>query len=240
MQGPPPTTPPPAVADRDALIEQHRSYVRALAVKVMQTLPSHVELGDLVAYGEIGLVEAAERFDPRRGVAFSTFAHYRIKGAVYDGLREMGYYSRSASVRVRWAPNANDIVQSAVDDAQTSAETASASVDDEIAAASQLIDALIPVYLLSLHDESVPEVADQGALSVEQIERRELAGLALQAVAELSPEEQQLIDALYFKHVSTTELAARMGVNKSWVSRLHSRAIKRLRERLAGRGVLED
>src|ERR687890_451424 len=144
-------TPPPAVAfDRDALIEQHRSYARALAIKVMRTLPSSVELADLVAYGEVGLVEAAERYDPRRGVAFSTFAHYRIKGAIYDGLREMGYFARQGGVRVRWVANAGDVVQSALDDeVHNSPSGAAANVDDEIADAQSLIDALIPVYLIS-------------------------------------------------------------------------------------------
>ncbi|HEV2763888.1 MAG TPA: sigma-70 family RNA polymerase sigma factor [Pyrinomonadaceae bacterium] len=232
------TSPTPS-ADRDALIEQHRSYVRALAVKVMQSLPVNVDLGDLIAYGEIGLVEAAERYDPRRGVGFPTFAHYRIKGAIHDGLREMGYYSRSSTVRVRWVANANDIVQAANDDEQPTPQTASATVDDEIAATQSLIDALIPVYLLSLGSDSVPEVADQTAFSVEKVEQHELIRLALEAVRELSEDEQHLIQQLYFKHVSMTELAAQMGITKSWISRLHARAIKHLRERLRERGVYE-
>jgi RNA polymerase sigma factor FliA len=235
-------TPPPAVAfDRDALIEQHRSYARALAVKVMRTLPPSVELSDLVAYGEVGLVEAAERYDPRRGVAFSTFAHYRIKGAIYDGLREMGYFARQGGARVRWAANAGDVVQSALDDeGHESPAGAAANVDDEIAAAQTLIDALIPVYLLSLGSDAVPEIVDQHALSMEQIEQRELVRIALDALRELSEDEQELIAALYFKHVSMTELAARQGITKSWISRLHTRAIKHLRDLLRQRGVLED
>src|SRR3712207_3204190 len=233
-------TPLPAPAfDRDALIEQHRSYARALAIKVMRTLPSSVELSDLVAYGEVGLVEAAERYDPRRGVAFSTFAHYRIKGAIYDGLREMGYFTRPGGVRVRWVANASDVVQSALDDAVSDAP-ATVSVDDEIADAQSLIDALIPVYLLSLGSDAVPEVVDQHAMSMEQIERRELARLVMDVLRELSEDEQELINALYFKHVSMTELAARQGITKSWISRLHTRAIKHLRELLRGRGVLEE
>ena len=238
MQDPTPLA--TAASDRDALIEQHRSYARALAIKVMRTLPSSIELSDLVAYGEVGLIEAAERYDPRRGVAFSTFAHYRIKGAIYDGLREMGYFSRQGGVRVRWAANASDVVQSAVDDSvHDSPSGAAASVDDEIADAQSLIDALIPVYLLSLGSDAVPEVVDQRALSMEQIEQRELVRLALDALRELSEDEQELIGALYFKHVSMTELAARQGVNKSWISRLHTRAIKHLRDILRDRGVLE-
>lgn len=235
-----PTPLPAAAFDRDALIEQHRSYARALAIKVMRTLPSSVELSDLVGYGEIGLVEAAERYDPRRGVAFSTFAHYRIKGAIYDGLREMGYFSRQGGVRVRWAANAADVVQSALDDSvHDSPGGSAASVDDEIADAQSLIDALIPVYLLSLGSDAVPEVVDQHALSMEHIEQRELVRLALDALRELSEDEQELIGALYFKHVSMTELAARKGVNKSWISRLHTRAVKHLRDVLRERGVLE-
>ena len=227
------------MTDRDALIEQHRSYARALAVRVMQTLPVPVDLNDLVAYGEVGLVEAAERFDPRRGVSFPTFAHYRIKGAIHDGLREMGYYSRSSGVRVRWAAHANDLLRSAADDEQHSAQGSSSSVDDEIATAQSLIDALIPVYLLSLGSDAVPEVIDQHALSMEQIEQRELVRLVMDALRELSGDEQELINALYFKHVSMTELAARQGITKSWISRLHTRAIKHLRDLLRARGILE-
>jgi RNA polymerase sigma factor for flagellar operon FliA len=236
-----PTSLPAAAFDRDALIEQHRSYARALAIKVMRTLPPAVELSDLVAYGEVGLVEAADRFDPRRGVSFSTFAHYRIKGAIYDGLREMGYFSRQGGVRVRWVANAGDVVQSALDDAVSDSPTGAApSVEDEIAAAQSLIDALIPVYLLSLGSDTVPEVVDQHALSMEQIEQRELVRLVMDALASLSEDEQELINALYFKHVSMTELAARQGITKSWISRLHTRAIKHLRDLLRERGVLEE
>ena len=232
--------PQPPITDRDALIEQHRSYARALAVRVMRTLPVPVDLNDLVAYGEVGLVEAAERFDPRRGVAFPTFAHYRIKGAIHDGLREMGYYTRSAGVRVRWATHANDYLQSAADDEQHSAQGSSSTVDDEIASAQSLIDALIPVYLLSLGSDAVPEVVDPKALSMEEIEERELVRIVLGVLRELSEDEQRLVEALYFKHTSMTELAAQMGITKSWISRLHARAISHLRDLLRERGVLKD
>ncbi|HWS86734.1 MAG TPA: sigma-70 family RNA polymerase sigma factor [Pyrinomonadaceae bacterium] len=232
--------PPPPLTDRDALIEQHRSYARALAVRVMKSLPVPVDLNDLVGYGEVGLVEAAERFDPRRGVSFPTFAHYRIKGAIHDGLREMGYYSRSSGVRVRWASHANDLLRAASDDEQPSAQGSSSSVDDEIATAQSLIDALIPVYLLSLGSDAVPEIVDPKALSMEEIEERELVGIVLGVLNELSEDEQRLIQSLYFKHASMTELAAQLGITKSWISRLHARAIAHLRDLLRERGVLKD
>ena len=232
-------TPTSSTAERDELIEQHRSYVRALAVKIMQSTPTSVDLNELIGYGTIGLIEAAERYDARRGVSFSTFSYYRIKGAIYDGLCEMGYLSRAASRRSRFSAHANDVLQSAADDEQASPESAASSLDDEIDSTQALINALIPVYLLSLDDDSVPDLPDQNALSMEQIEQRELVGFVLHLVKELTEDEQQLINALYFKHLSMTELAAQMGLTKSWVSRLHARAIQHLRDRMQERGLLE-
>lgn len=236
------TTSPPH-AYRDELIEQHRSYVRALAVKIMRSLPLQVDLNELVAYGDIGLIEAAERYDPRRGVAFTTFSYYRIKGAIYDGLREMGYFSRSAAAnnsnRSRFTAHANDLLQAAADDL-SQVEGGMPSVEDEIATTQALIDTLIPAYLLSLENDSLPELADPHAFSIEQVEQNDMAGYVLKLLAELTEEEQQLIDRLYFKHQSMTHLAAEMGVTKSWISRLHTRAIQRLRDHLRNRGLLQD
>lgn len=228
--------------DRDTLIEQNRSYVRALAVRVMRGLSFSVDLEELVSFGTLGLVEAAERFDPRRGVSFSTFSHYRIKGSIYDGLREMGYYTRGASSsgRARWAANANDILQSAADDEYANADSPVPSVDDEIGSMANVIDELIPAYLLSFSDEDIPDIEDKNAVTTEVIEKNEMISYILGLVAELSEDEQELIKSLYFKHISMTQLAAQMGITKSWISRLHSRAIRHLRDKLKERGILSD
>jgi RNA polymerase sigma factor for flagellar operon FliA len=231
---------PTPLDDRDQLIEQHRSYARALAIKVMQGLPVQVDLQDLVAYGEVGLIEAAERFDPTRGVAFSTFSYYRIKGAIYDGLREMGYFTRASTGRARFAANANDLAQAAADDEQVHGEGGALSVDDEINFTQSLIDALIPAYFLSLESDTMPEIVDQHGLSMAQIEDREVFGFVLEAFKELSADERELLDAIYFKHRSMTSIATQQGISKSWISRLHSRAIQHLRDQLQARGILNS
>ena len=104
-------------AERDWLIEKHKPIVFHLAKKIRNSLPFQTEMEDLVAYGQLGLVEASERFDPSRGNSFATFAHYRIKGAIYDGLREMGAITRSRPVR--FVANANDVLMTEVDDSVT-------------------------------------------------------------------------------------------------------------------------
>src|ERR1700758_114335 len=102
-------------AEKNQLVEQHLGLVQAIARKVKKTLGARIDLDDLVAYGAKGLVEAAERYDARPGVAFTTFAYYRIRGAMFDGLRTMGWYSRADYARYRAEERANEYLQSHAD-----------------------------------------------------------------------------------------------------------------------------
>lgn len=226
-----------AFTDRDELVERYRPYVYSIVKQVLQSFPVNVEFEELVSYGIIGLLEAADRYDPRRKVSFVTFSYYRIKGAVFDGLRQMGILTRTPNDA--WARREavlNDLTQTAADDETESA----ADVDDEIETVRKYVDSLIPAYLLSLSEEKTPDVADARELPNEIVEFRETVKLVRETVSELPEKERHIIESLYFKHLSTTELAKQMGVNKSWVSRLHSKAVDRLRQRLAMIGVLSN
>ena len=223
-------------AERDWLIEKHKPMVLHLAKKISQSLPFPTDFEDLIAYGQLGLVEAGERFDPTRGNSFSTFAFYRIRGAIYDGLRDMGAISRSRSFR--FATHANEMLMTEVDDA-VAAEPGASAVDDEVKSIEKLIDNLIPIYFLSLDAEGTREIKDETAFTPADYERKELLSLVRSVLDELEPEESELLEKIYYKHLSMTDLAAQMGVTKSWVSRLHARAIKHLQKALVKRGILD-
>lgn len=221
--------------ERDWLIEKHKPIVYFLAKKISQSLPFPTDIEDMVAYGQLGLVEASERFDPSRGNNFSTFAHYRIRGAIYDGLREMGVISRSRTHR--FAAHANDVLMTEVDD--SSIETG-INVVDEIKTVETLIDALIPIYFLSIDDEETKEIQDETAFTSADFETRDLVGKVRATIDELEPEESELLKKLYFQNILMKDLAAQMGVTKSWVSRLHARAINHLQTALVKNGILDS
>ena len=86
---------PPSNGALDKLVTTHGALVRAIAVNIHSKLPVHVELCDLVQEGMRGLIDAARRYDPRRGVAFTTYAKYRVRGAILDGLRQFDPASRA-------------------------------------------------------------------------------------------------------------------------------------------------
>lgn len=232
------------LSERDYLIERYLGYTRALAQEVLQELnsPPRLELDDLVGYGELGLVEAAARFDPCRGVAFTTFAYYRIRGAIYDGLRRMGWLSRNEYRRSRFAAAANRLRQMAADDEQRTSpiNNDGADLDHEIVATRQAVGALIPVYLLSLEStEDMPELIDPGALHSTTFEREDLKRATRAMLAELTEEDRLIIEEIYYRNSNMVEVAAKIGASKSWVSRLHARAIGRLRAALERHGLLE-
>src|SRR3954464_5295509 len=79
---------------RDRIVLDHLPLVKAIAVRVHENLPVHVEMDDLVHAGILGLFDAASKFNPEKQVAFSSYAKHRIKGAILDSLRQLDWASR--------------------------------------------------------------------------------------------------------------------------------------------------
>ncbi|MCC6510007.1 MAG: sigma-70 family RNA polymerase sigma factor, partial [Pirellulaceae bacterium] len=101
-----------AQAKIDELIAEGQALVRSLALRIYRNVPVRVDLDDLIAYGEVGLAEAARDFQPDRGNQFSTYAYYRIRGAIYDGLAKMTWTSRARYRKMRYESMANDVLES--------------------------------------------------------------------------------------------------------------------------------
>src|SRR5262245_59164506 len=85
----------PDVEVRNELVMAHVDLVRSMANRLGRVVPSHVELSELVSVGVLGLMEAAERYQPALGVPFDAFARRRIHGAMLDALRRLDRVPRS-------------------------------------------------------------------------------------------------------------------------------------------------
>ncbi|KFE71796.1 sigma-70 family RNA polymerase sigma factor [Hyalangium minutum] len=217
--------------DKKAILEKYGPYVRSLAATVRKQFNAQLEIEELMAYGQIGLLEAADRFDPKVGANFLTFAHYRIKGAIFDGLRKMGVLkgadARGAFVGERAAAYLGNL-----SDREQGGGNRGGSFDDDVNDISNAVTGLAMVLATSLEgldasgyvDESLP--ADQ-RLEMEQLKRRVRA-----AIDQLPEKERQLLQGYYFHGKTLEEAGAEIGQSKSWASRLHARAIERLKELL--------
>ncbi|MDX2153471.1 MAG: sigma-70 family RNA polymerase sigma factor [Bryobacteraceae bacterium] len=207
------------------LVETHRNYAHALAGEILQGLPSHVLREDIEAAAELGLVEAAAAFDPTRGVLFKTFAYYRIRGAIYDGIRKATWFSKSMYDRYRFQMAANDVMS---DYAETGATEAGP--EGALREAQFLTESVASCYLLSLEAHAIDQ-ADTNAVSAEQaLLDQESRSYLRRALERLPEKSRRVIEGYYFEGRTLEEVGAGLGLSKSWICRVHAKALESLRE----------
>jgi RNA polymerase sigma factor for flagellar operon FliA len=222
------------------LIEQHQDLVRSLARSIHRKLPPYVELDDLIAYGQIGLAEAARDFDAARGNRFSTYAYYRVRGAIYDGLSKMTWFSRAQYSRLRGEQMANEVLQVYGDQAEGGVV---GGVEDDMRWLRNMTRALAVVYLTS---GGGCEEEKPSAESLEDRAQSPPAAIAIQhevvrklheLISALPPEAGGLIRGMYFEGLTLEEAGRRLGISKSWACRLHAKTLDRLARSLRLQGV---
>jgi RNA polymerase sigma factor FliA len=211
----------------DRFIEEHRGLVEGLARKVRAELDLGCELDDLVGYGLTGLLQARDRFDPTRGVQFNTFAYYRVRGAILDGVRRMAFLPRGVHRRVRLA-EATDAVAEPIGEARGQAPPSAGAAAAALDGALGKLSAAFALSALG-QDPQEPVQDPEGSLA-----EAEAAGRVRQAVRGLPERERALVEGFYFQGRRFDEVAAELGISKSWASRLHAKALDRLRGALDG------
>ena len=197
----------------DRMVVLHQGLVRAIAWKVHRRAMSRVDLEDLVAYGQIGLLEAISRFDGAQGRKFVTFAWHRIRGAMLDGLDTMASFDRGCFERGGYETPGRDAGRERIPDLPQTNRPRSGHNDSDVAAA--------------------PAVAPP----VDQVlANREAAVFVSQLVAALPAREAGLIKAVFFEGHTLTESARRVGISTAWASRLQARTLADLRLALVRAG----
>jgi RNA polymerase sigma factor for flagellar operon FliA len=219
----------PDLTNRRALAEQYLPYVRSIAGKIKKSVAKEIDFEDLAEYGMIGLFEAADRYDPEYGANFMTFAYYRIRGAIYDGLRGMGWMSRSEYAKARFEERANEYLQE-VAAAQEAGETPPANpFETAVQDLASAVQGLAAVYITTLDGTEGLQIKDeQTALPEEALGLEQARTLVRETIRKLSDQERQLLEMYYYKEMSLQDVGEKLGLSKSWTSRLHARVIDKL------------
>ena len=224
--------------ERENLITSHLTKVKFLADRMAAKLPPSVERDDLYGAGVIGLVDAAERYDSSRGVAFTTFAETRIRGAILDSLRSLDWASRSTRKRAKGVEAAYAEIEQQVGRAATEEEVAK-HLDIPIHELQQLLQEISGLKLGNLdepEDETgmtlLDTVRGKDATPDEEFEESEKRRLLANAITNL-PERERNVIALYYKEELTMkEIGSVLDITESRVSQLRTQAIVRLRNRV--------
>lgn len=207
------------------LVEQYTDYVVKIAKQIKRTLSPNVDTDDLIGYGMTGLIEAADRFNPALGANFSTFSYYRIKGAIYDGLRVMGSLSRTEYKRKKFDDKASAYMEAS----SGNSNELSATPEQNLNKMAQKVQRLVTIYITSLGENEIQSVADTEAEKADdRLARLQLYEKMRAAIGKLSKSDQEIINAYYFEDKSLEEVGKGLGLSKSWTCRKHAKAMEKL------------
>jgi len=212
---------------KEELVEKYTPLVRSIAAQIKSRLGVNLEFEELMSCGRLGLLEAAERFDYKLGVSFKTFAYYRIRGAMYDGLRKMEVITRRKDPRIRFEEAANQLLSS--ETSRGSVEARKPTLKDEIEEVHGIISSLVPIYFLTSDALDQLKEKEQSKNVEQQVVFAQEKGFLREALGKLSKNERMLIEYYYYQDMTLEEAAAKLGLSKSWASRLHARALAKLK-----------
>ena len=228
---------------RDKFIKQYMPLVKYVAGKLAVGMPGSVEFDDLVGFGQFGLLDAIEKFDPGKNVKFKTYAVTRIRGAIFDELRQLDWVPRSVRQKSREIEDTIVDLESKLGRTATDAEIAEKMGVSE-AEYQQTVMKVSGTSVLSLNDVwysgndndhmSIGDsIESPSSLNPDVIvEREEIRKVIVEAINELPEKEKMVIVLYYHEDLTFKEIGQVLEVSESRISQLHTRANLRLRAKL--------
>jgi RNA polymerase sigma factor FliA len=228
---------------RDKIVIEHLPLVKAIAIRVHENLPVHVDLDDLVHAGVLGLFDAVEKYDPDKKVQFHSYAKHRIKGSILDSLRQMDWASRDLRRRQKQIDLVSRELALKLGRTPTEAEVA-----EEMGVAPERWNRIL-MELRSLGTVSasgngdedrdyLQEFAATPEFAPDRICAHEQLRSTLARAMKTLPERYQKVVFLYYTNDMTMkEIGEVMGVNESRVSQIHKNALQKMAVALQSEGI---
>lgn len=221
--------------EREVLLRRHLPLVRRVVQRLASRKPPHIDMDDLLSWGVVGLLDAIEKFDPKKEALFSTYAQFRIRGAVLDHLRSLDWIPRSVRHKAAVIEKATRELE-ALHGRPPSEEEIAAQLGFTLTEYQALLTAIGEMALFSIDDYGTasaelrsPADADFGTDPAQSMLRSERIRLLAEAIRRL-PEREQTVIALYYQEDLTMKEVGRvLGLTESRVSQIHSQAVLRLK-----------
>lgn len=235
-------TPQQLPEDRTTLIKNHLSLVDIIAGRMVTQVPSFMNRDDMKSAGMMGLIDAANKFQPEKKILFKTFAEYRIRGAILDEMRKLDWFSRSLREK---QSNVNRCMMELerelgrYPDEQEMADKLGLSLNDY----QKLLGQVSHLGCVSLnetldHSETGRSFQDalidtrKGSSPVNILEQHELTHVIADILEQLSEKERLVISLYYYEELTQKEIAEVLEVSEGRISQLHSQALIKLKTKV--------
>ena len=227
---------------RERLLNEHLGLVHHVARQLSRSLAVDADFDELVSAGSVGLMSALDAFDISRGLAFSTFAAPRIRGAILDELRRQDHVPRSIRRKTREIAAAREALTRAHGLPPENREIA-AHLGIDLDTLWRWQSEIEGVFHLPL-DRSAPDsearstpadtlAGDTEAVIEDRITLKEEVAVLRDAIMELKEQERVVLSLYYFEELKLHEIATILELTESRVSQIRSKAIQKLRAEMA-------
>jgi RNA polymerase sigma factor FliA len=228
---------------RDQIVLDHLSLVKAIAIRVHENLPVHVDLDDLIHAGVMGLFDAVTKYDGTKNVVFHSYAKHRIKGAILDSLRQLDWASRDLRRRQRQVETTTRDLASRLGRTPNDTEVASQlGVGLERWHRMQLEMRMVGLVSTSPNPDQDRERTQEFAATPEyqpdrMCERSQLRHTLARAIGTLPERYQKVVFLYYTNDLTMKEIGDVLGVNESRVSQIHKIALQKMAGVLQSEGI---
>ena len=228
---------------RDRIVLDHLPLVKAIAVRVHENLPVHVDLDDLIHAGVLGLFDAATKYNPDKKVVFHSYAKHRIKGAILDSLRQMDWASRDLRRRHKQVEAVTRDLSAELERTPTEAEIAER-MGVQVDRWRQMVVELRTVGLISATGRgdrdgaTAPEFPGKQDFQPDTMcAREQLKSMLLEAMHTLPERYQKVVLMYYTNDMTMKEIGSILGINESRVSQIHKTALEKMATVLQANGI---
>lgn len=230
-------------AEREAVILKYAPLIKYIAHRLAMRLPAHISVEDLISAGAIGLMDAVQKFDPGKKVQFSTYAEYRIKGAMLDELRALDWVPRSVRQKMSRLDKAYARLErekgrpvedeEVAEDLGLTLEAFYGLLNDTNGVSFLDIDH-VPRKLNGLNEEDLLQLLmdDESRDPSFQLSLMELKRTLALALDKLTQKERTIISLYYYEELTLKEIGGIMGFTESRICQIHSKVILKLRSQL--------
>jgi RNA polymerase sigma factor for flagellar operon FliA len=232
----------PKDKQRERIILEHMNQVEVIARRISSKIPPGVEYADLFGAGILGLIDAVGKFDPSHGVKFRTFAEYRIRGSILDSLRDLDWAPRNLRIKSRAMQAVCRSLEQLLGRTATEEEKCKA-LGIDLPEYHKWVECMAGMNINSLEtlmdaeenrhqtfSNGMPDLSSE--LPSALYEKYETINIIGEAIDKLPTKERLIIFLYYYEHVSMANIGRILGVNESRISQLHTRATRRLRNKL--------
>ncbi len=227
--------------EKEELIKSYLPLVRKVVHRLSGRLPKDVDVKEMLNSGIIGLVDALEKYDPKHETNFSTYAQFRIRGAILDSFRSQDWLPRSLRFKSHKIEEAYQIIEQKLGRPATDEEVAD-ELSMDVEELRKLLGEVGSIVMLSFeelgfgHGEERFQATEWLASSTEDPLKNLLSGEKVSLIAralDRLPEKERLVISLYFyEELNLKEIGEILGVTESRASQIRSRALIRLKNYL--------